>query len=705
MSEKEARGGRLDALFAPRAIAVVGASDRDGSIGGRILRNLIDGGFRGAVYPVNRNRSFVHSVLAYPFLERCPDPVDLAILAVPAAAVPGVAREAERKGVRALVVIAAGFAEASPSGARLQEELLEICRRSGMRLVGPNCMGIVNTDPTVRMNAQFAPVAPAPGSIAFLSQSGALGIAVLDQAARTGLGVSSFVSVGNKADVSGNDLLEQWEAEERTRVILMYLESFGNPRKFAQIARRVSRRKPIVVVKGGRSAAGFRATQSHTGALVRAADVTVDGLFMQTGVIRTDTVSEMLDVAALLAAQPVPGGKRVAIVSNGGGLGILAADACENGGLVVPELAPATQQALGAFLPAGAAVRNPVDLIASASAADYARAMSAVLAGGEIDALLVVFIPPVASAPADVVRAIEDAARAAGPILVMAVMLAGETTTRTLPSYATPESAARALAKAAEYGAWLGSTPGRVRAFPDVDRGEARAVVERAIASGAGWLPPGEIACIASAYGLPLVATRHARTPAEAGRAAESLGGKVALKCEAEGLIHKSEQGAVRLGLAGAAEIEAAAREIGARLRAAGLEPRAFLVQPMVTAGVEILAGITHDPIFGPVVVCAGGGVLVELYRDVAVRPAPLTDRDAHEMVRSLRTAALLEGYRGGPRHEIAALEELLLRISALAEDLPGVAELDLNPVKVLPEGEGLSVLDARIRVAPQEVL
>jgi acetyl coenzyme A synthetase (ADP forming)-like protein len=698
----------MEGLFRPRGVAVIGASRERGTIGGELFRNLIDGGFAGPVYPVNAKAEVVQSVVAYRSVVDCPGPVDLALIVVPASAVVPVARECAQKGVRALVVISAGFAESGEAGAQLQQELLDICREAGMRLVGPNCMGIVNTAPEVNLNAQFTPFRPMPGRIGFLSQSGALGAAIIDHANRLGLGMSTFVSIGNKADISGNDLIEYWEGDDHTDLILVYLESFGNPRKFARIAQRVGKKKPIVAVKSGRSLAGFRATQSHTGALVADSDVMADALFRQSGVIRTDFLAEMFDVAALFTTQPLPRGNRVAIITNAGGAGILAADACEARGLQVPELSPETQAALKGFLSTAAGVKNPVDMVASASSRDYARAIRAVAGDPSVDALIVIFGPPLALRPEVVAGEILKAAReSGGHIPILANFMASHGLPELLsdghiriPSYAFPEAAACALARAVQYSQWLRAPEGMAPGFPELRREEAAAIVARALREGGGWLSPEKTARLLDCYRIPLVRTLPAPSPEAAGRGAAELGGPVALKAVAPGLVHKSEAGAVRLNLAGAEATARAAEEMQMRLEAEGQPATGFLVQPMVPTGVEMLVGVTHDSVFGPVVVCGAGGVLVELLKDAAVRITPLTDRDAGEMVRSLKTFPLLTGYRGGPCYDVAALEQVILRVGALVEDRPEIAELDLNPVIVLPEGKGVAVVDARVRVA-----
>ncbi|MBA3349680.1 MAG: GNAT family N-acetyltransferase, partial [Actinobacteria bacterium] len=404
--EQLASVAALESFFKPRTVAVVGASRSRGTIGGEVFHNILATGFNGPVYPINPNAAHVQSVTAYGSVNDVPGPVDLAVIAVPASGVTVVARECAAKGVKALVVISAGFSETGEAGIERQRELLEICRAAGMRMIGPNCMGILNADPSVSLNATFAPMFPPHGRVGFLSQSGALGLAVIDHARDLGLGISTFASVGNKADISGNDLIQYWESDEGTDLILLYLESFGNPRKFSRTARRAGRSKPIVAVKSGRSPAGARATSSHTGALVAASDITVDALFRQAGVVRTETLEEMFDVASLLANQPHPAGNRVAIVTNAGGPGILCADACDAGGLEVVELSEETRTKLSTFLPPEASLTNPVDMIASATGDDYRRAIEVVASDPSIHAIIVIFIPPLVTLAADVARAI-----------------------------------------------------------------------------------------------------------------------------------------------------------------------------------------------------------------------------------------------------------------------------------------------------------
>ena len=707
-----AAANALRPFFVPRSVAVIGASRRRGTIGGEVFHNLLDYGFEGPVYPVNAAADVVQSVAAYPSVEAIPGPVDLAVIVVPAAQVLAAAEGCARKGVPALVVISAGFAETGPEGRARQDDLVRLARANGMRIVGPNCMGIINTDPAVRLNATFAPMVPESGRIAFMSQSGALGVAIMDYAGVLGLRMSSVVSVGNKADLSGNDYLRYWAQDEGTSLILLYLESFGNPRRFSRIARRVARTKPIVAVKSGRSAAGARATGSHTGALVAAADVTVDALFRDAGVIRTDRLEEMFDVAALLSSQPVPRGRRVAILTNAGGPGILCADACEAEGLEVVTLSPGTQAALRAMLAKEASVANPVDMIASATASQFREAIEIVGRDPAVDAVIVIFIPPLVTRPEDAAREIVEGARALGrategtkPVLTVFMQARGVPDALRggglgLPAYRFPEDAALALARVARYGEWLARPEEPPVRLDDVHREEAASIVAAALGRGAGWLDADEAARLLRCYGLPVVAQRVVAGADEAARAAEELGGRVALKAIAPGLVHKTEAGAVRLGLA-AGEVREAALALTHRLAAAGRPPTGFLVQRMAEPGVEMIVGVVHDPQFGPVVACGAGGTVVELVKDVAIRLTPLSARGAEEMVRELRTHPLLAGYRGAPPADEGALVDIVLRVAAMVEDLPAIAELDLNPVLV--HARGATIADARVRLAVLE--
>ncbi len=700
--ERIASVAAVRSVLAPASVAVIGASRRRGSVGGEILHNLTSGGYQGVVYPVNPHATSVQSMPAYPSVSAAPGPVEMAVIVVPAEHVVAAARDCGAAGVRSLVVISAGFGEAGAQGVERQAQLLRVCREHGMRLVGPNCLGVLNTEAAVRLNATFMPRQPRPGRVGFLSQSGGLGIAIVDAANRLELGLSGFVSVGNKADLSGNDFIQFWEQDEETDVILMYLESFGNARKFARIARSVGRTKPIAAVKSGRSAAGARATSSHTGALLAASDVTVDALFRQAGVIRTDTLGELFDVAALLSSQPAPRGNRVAIVTNAGGPGILCADACETAGLEVAQLGRRLESRLRRILPGEASVGNPVDMIATASADDYARVIEAIGRSGTADAVIVIFVPPLVTEAADVAAAVTRAVERVPPELsVLAVFMAEERVHlrrggRPMAVYSFPEDAARALGHAARYGAWRAAPAGEVPELSGVRSDEAAAIIARGLGDGGGWLDPDEVAALLDCYGVPMPGWRRVSDAAGAERAAAELGGRVALKALARGLVHKSDAGGVRIGLRPAAVAREAER-MRARIERAGFAHEGFLVQQMAPEGAELLVGVVQDRQFGPLLAVGAGGTSTELLGDVTVRLTPLTAPDAHEMLRALRCYPLLEGYRGAPRADVAALEQLLLRVSALVEAHPEIAEMDLNPVLALPEGP--LAVDARVRV------
>jgi acetyl coenzyme A synthetase (ADP forming)-like protein len=704
--ETEAAVNAMRTFLSPRSVAVIGASRDSKSIGGRLFHNLLMSEFHGPVYPVNPKAGVVHGVVAYPSLSAVPGEVDVAFVVVPAAHVADVARECGAKGVRGLVVISAGFAEVGGDGEARQGELVEICRAHGMRIIGPNCMGIVNTSEEIRLNGTFATVYPPRGRVGFLSQSGALGLAVMQYATELGVGLSSFVSIGNKADISGNDLVAYWDEDPDTDVLLLYLESFGNPRRFARLARDVGRRKPIIAVKSGRSAAGARAASSHTGALLASSDITVDALFRQSGVIRTDTLEEMFDVATILASQPPPKGDRVAIVTNAGGLGILCADTCEANGLKVQPLSHATRDRLRRFLPAEASIGNPVDMIASATGDDYARAIRTVAADPDVDAMIVIYIPPETTRAPEIGRAIAGALeRIDGRIPVATTWMSTkglpaqlqEGGTR-IPSFAFPEQAAIAMAHAARYGAWRERPAGTIPHFHDTRIDEVVGIIATALGrADAGWLTAEEVQRLLDCYGLRTARSERAATPEEAGAVAARIGSAVAVKAFGPDIVHKTEVGAVTLGLTGPRATVDAARAMAERVGAAGLTLDGFLVQEMVDQGVEMLVGVAHDPVFGPVVACSAGGTTVELVHDVAVRVTPITDLDASEMVRSLRTFPLLEGFRGAQKADVLALEEVILRVSALVDNHPSIAEMDCNPVMILPRGA--VVVDARVRV------
>lgn len=686
----------MKAFFEPRSVAVVGAGRKRGGIGAEVFHNLVAAGFQGVIYPVNERASVVGSVSAYPKITDIPGEVDLAIVVVPADDAGAVIDDCLKKGVHAIVVISAGFAEIGAEGRAREAALLEKVRDAGVRMIGPNCMGIINTDPAVSLNATFSPVYPPQGRVAMSTQSGALGLAILDYARVMNLGISTFVSVGNKADVSSNDLIQYWAEDPRTDVILLYLESFGNPRKFGRIAKRIARTKPIVIVKSGRSRAGQRAASSHTGALA-STDAVAGALFRQAGIIRTDTLEELFDVANLLAHQPVPKGRRVAVLTNAGGPGILAADACEAHGLELPMLSDATVAELRSFLPATASVANPVDMIASATAEHYLKASRALLADENVDSLIVIFIPPLLTDIDAVAAAIVEGAKAAGGKPVVANFMSAKgapAILSSIPSYVFPEAAASALAKVTAYGEWRSRPAGAVPTINDLDGDRVKAVIEAALARGGGWLSPVEIGELFAAAGISVAKSRFVSTLDDALGAASRIGYPIALKAAGPTIVHKTEVGGVALNLADDAALKHAYDNMAERL---GGDLAGVIVQEMVVGGVEVVVGATLDRIFGPLVLYGSGGILVELLNDVAFRIHPLTDIDAQDMINEVKGTALLRGYRGSSPADETALVDLILRVSALLEICPQIHEMDANPVKVLERGA--IVVDARVRV------
>lgn len=714
LRERIATVASLTPLFHPQHVAVIGASRDPSRIGAKVLDALLSAGFRGTLHPVNPSTASIRGLTPSPSITRVPARVDVAVIAVPREQVLPVVDQCGAAGVRTLVVITAGFAEVGTEGARLQQTLAQKVRDYGMRLVGPNCFGVVNTDASVRLNATFTSAFPPAGRVAMSSQSGALGLAVLAAARRLQVGISTFVSVGNKADVSVNDLLQYWEEDRASNVILLYVESFGNPRRFSRIARRVSRQKPIVTVKAGRTSSGRRAASSHTASLA-ASDTAVDALFRQTGVIRADTLEEMFALAAGLSNQPLPEGRRVGILTNAGGPGILCADACEAHGLLVPELSDATRTQLATFTSTAASLKNPVDLIASAAPDQYRQAIATLMVSGDIDALIVLYISvspsdtaPMAEGILEGIRQAREAGITTKPVMIT-WMAEGDLDRRfspsgeVIPTFNLPETPGLVLSKAAAYGEWRREPVGQVPLPLDADLHLVRDICIRALQQeGAGWLSTENTRSLLAAMRLPLPAGGVATTEEEAVALAEQVEFPVAAKLASRHIVHKTEVGGVRLSLRNRDEVRQAYRDIRKRLQALDQVEamEGVLIQPMVSGGVEVMVGATHDPSLGPLVAFGLGGIHVEILQDVQFCVTPLTDRDAHAMVRMIKGFRLLEGYRGHPPADIAAIEALLLRVAILVEEVAEISELDLNPVFALPPGQGCRIVDARIRVS-----
>lgn len=696
----------LDPVVRPDVIAVIGCSRKPGTIGYQIVDNLLEHGYTGALHLVNPNVRAVHSIPTKASVLDIEGPVDLAVITVPKELVLGVAEQCGQKGVRAMVVITAGFKEIGPAGAERERALRDVARRYGMRLVGPNCLGVLNTDPDVSMNATFAPVMPPPGPVSFMSQSGAMGVTILDYAAEYGIGINQFISVGNKADISGNDLIQYWGQDPATRVILMYLENFGNPQKFARIAREVTRTKPIIAVKSGRTASGARAASSHTGALA-GLDSAIDALLTQYGVIRVDTVMDLFDLAMAFSLLPLPQGDRVAIITNAGGPGIIIADACEAAGLTIAELSSETQRALRSYLPEEASVRNPVDMIASATADHYRRALIEVLNDDTVDGAIAAFVPPLGVSQRDVAAAIVEARRTCPGKPILAVLMGREGLPQGraelkevgVPAYIFPESAARALAAMVRYSGWVQRPAGTIARYEDMRDDVIGGIIRAQRNAGGGYLSADDARTVLRAAGIPVVESRRATTAEEAVAAATTLGLPVVLKVLSPDIVHKTDVGGVELDLRTTDDVRSAFERIVERVRvnAPDAEIEGVQVEQYVRGGRETIIGTSVDPAFGPVLMFGLGGIHVEALRDVVFRVHPLTDSDAREMTHEIRGVRLLDGIRGEPPADRDVLADVIQRVSQLVGNHPDIVELDVNPFVVFEAG-GIAV-DARIRV------
>ena len=700
--ERHADVASLRHVFAPESVAVIGASRRPGTVGRAIWDNIRTGGYTGRLYAVNPHAGQIGGEPSLASPADLPEQADLAVIAVPSAAVLEAAEQCGRRGVRALVVITSGLDDAD------RADLLAICRRHGMRLVGPNCFGVAV--PSIGLDATFAARHPGPGTAGLVMQSGGLGIAAAGQLSRLGIGISSFASVGDKLDVSSNDMLMWWEHDGVTRLAVLYIESFGNPRKFARTARRVAASMPVLAVEAGRSEAGQRAAASHTAAFATPL-VTTEALFQQAGVIMVPDFGDAIGTAALLATQPVPSGSTVAIVSNIGGAGVLAADACTDLGLTVHRPHEQIRRRLRALIPKGGAADGPIDTTAAVSAGQFRDCLELAAADEEVSAMIALVLST--GATGDLVAAIQQADIRV-PLAVVLLDQAetvrllpgpakgdGEASRMPIPAYSSPAAAAAAVARAARYGAWRAAPSGVVPEFADIRTQEAHALVREFLGSDGegGWLPPDTTAALLRCYGIALAELVPVRSEDDAVAAFAAGGGvPVVLKADVPGLVHKTDAGGVELDLRTEADVRAAHR------RLAGLfsdKLRAVLVQPMIGDGTEVIVGVADDHLFGPLVVFGLGGVATEVLADHAARLTPLTDTDAATLIRSIKAAPLLLGHRGTPPADVEALRGLLLRVSRLADDLPEITDLDLNPVIVRPDG--VFVVDARVKVAPYQ--
>jgi acetate---CoA ligase (ADP-forming) len=702
----------LQPIVNPKAVAIIGAARNVGTIGNLLMRCILQSGYTGIVYPVNPNTDAVLSVKSYPSVLDCPGKVDMAIIAVPAAVVNKVANECGQKGVRALIVISDGFRERNAEGAAREEELRAITLSYGMRLIGPNCMGVINTDPEVNLNATFSQVYPNTGNVAFLSQSGAMGLTILEHVKTLNMGLSSFVSIGNRADVSYVDFLQYWEQDPATKVILLYLESFGDPDKFARIARRVASKKPIVAVKSGTTAAGARAASSHTGALA-SSDVASSILFKNAGIIRVNTVEELFNMATLLSNQPFPKGRRLVIVTNGGGPGIIAADAAASNNLLVEELSKETNDKIRQFMKRGINIGNPIDTTAGANATEFESILKILAEDPNVDSVLAIFAPPIVVETKDFEEALRRIApfywKHKKPILGCFIGQKGLSARlgkegHYIPLFTFPEEAMVALRRVTEYNELLTKPQGKYPDIKGIKREEAKELIDRIIKKSNirdVWITPADIAALLSCYGIRYAQTVSTRTITEAQETAAKLGFPVAVKLDSPTITHKTDVGGVVLNVESKEEVKEAWQTIYNNLKKIGKEKEmaGVSIQQMAVGGVETIVGVTQDPQFGPLMLFGSGGIYAELIKDVTMKIHPITDLDAAEMITSLKMSKLFEGYRGSPPRDVKSLQDLLLRVSRLIDDIPEIAEMDLNPVNVLPKGEGYLVIDARIKL------
>ncbi len=701
-------GSDLEAVFAPRAVAVIGATSRPGSVGQAVFANVLHHNYSGVVYPVNPKAPSIMSVKAFASIRDIPDEVDLSIIIVPQDLVAQVLRECGEKKVKAAIVITAGFKEMGPEGGQKEQEVLQVAKACGIRLLGPNCLGIINTDPQVSLNGSFARLMPLPGNIALISQSGAVGVAALEYASGERIGLSKFISVGNKADLNENDFLRYLQDDPLTDVILLYLEDLADPSRFFKLAQEITadhrKRKPILAIKSGRTPAGARAASSHTGALA-GSDEAYDALFAQCGVLRVESLEELFDYAMAFANQPLPSGKKVAIVTNAGGLGIMTTDAAVRYGLDMASFTPATLEALRAGLPPAAVIHNPVDLLGDAREDRYGMALECVLSDDQVDGVIVISTPQLMTDLVAIAKTVAQVVPKHGKPTVVCQMALGEIdealgifTEAHIPHYHFPEEAARSLAALARYG-WSIRRRHRIKHFADVDKETVKMLISKAREAGRHSLLEPEAQELFKAYGLPSLPCHWAQSEDEAAAAAAAIGYPVVLKIVSPDIVHKFDVGGVKVDLGSEAELRQTYCQMLAAISAALPQARlaGVLVQKMAPAGRETILGMTRDPLFGPLIMFGLGGTFVEIFKDVIFRLAPISEVWAHRMIQELKGFHILTGYRGQPPADLDAIAECLERLSQLVLDFPDLQELDINPLMVFEEGKGAAILDARL--------
>ena len=705
MMEKENIVKRnLDGIFKPKSIAIIGASTKGGTIGHEILHNLIEFHFNGKVFPVNPKAEVIHSIKCYSTILDVPDAVDLAIIVVPRDHVAAVLDQCGRKGVKGIVTITAGFKETGPEGTRHEQKLVDIVRQYNMRMVGPNCFGVLNAEKGISMNATFSKESPLRGKVGFLSQSGALGEAILGYANELNLGFSMFVSVGNKADISGNDLLEYWKDDPGTDIILMYLESFGEPETFTRIAREITRKKPIIAVKAGRTDAGAKAVSSHTGALA-GLDVGTDAFFDQCGILRVTSIDELFDVAVAFSNQPIPRGDRIAIITNAGGPGILATDAVVSLGMKMAKFEKKTIKHLRANLLAVAAVENPVDVIASGGPDAYRAAMDAVLSDKNVDAVIVIFVPPVVVDHRAVINGIlemiekhKNDKTVLGCFMAVPSGIAGseEMVKNKIPIYTFPESAAKAMAKMVRYRKWIDRPRGKVIRHK-VDKSRAKRIVEDSYKTGIKTIVGEDALNILDAYGINIAQSERATSRKKIGEIASRLGFPLIMKIDDPDIVHKSDVGGVSGILSNEREALVAFSDMKKRFSGSSKKFSGVILQELVTGGVETIIGMNHDASYGSLMMFGLGGIYVEIMKDVAFKIHPVTDYGAREMVRAIKGYPLLEGFRGAVKVNIKSVEDAIIRLSQLVGDFPEIESCDINPFIASPRGKISKAVDARL--------
>ncbi|MBU1637695.1 acetate--CoA ligase family protein [bacterium] len=705
----------LDAIFKPKSIAVIGASRTPETIGHTIVKNLVDFGFNGPVYPVNPKAKFIRSMRAYRSVLEIPDEVDMAIVCVPKQLALQAVDDCGRKDIKAVIMITAGFSETGTKGAQLEQQIFERIRHYGMSMIGPNCMGVINTDAGVRMDATFASHLPLEGNIGFLSQSGALGVAIIERATSMKLGLSSFVSLGNHTDVSVDDCLAFWKDDDLTELVLLYIESFGDPHRFVTLTREMNRKKPIIAVKSGRTAAGAKAASSHTASLA-ASDVSVEALFEATGVLRVDTVEKLFDYAQAFKMQPLPQGARIGIVSNGGGPAILATDAVGGYGLEMAEFSEETREKLRKVLAEDASINNPVDMIAAAGAKEFELVAGYLLEDPNIDAVVVLFTPPRASVTAKdvangIVNTFEKNRDRRKPIVCCFLNREDEREGKIIlrnagvPVYEFPEAAVQSLAAMYRYRKMQERPVGQVIGFEDVDRKKVRKIIDGVLSSGRSALNRNEVFDLLRAWRFPVISSDLIDSRERLVKAAKKMKYPVVLKLAADEVSHKSDVGGIKLNLRNEAELLEAYDEVAANV--AKLTPKikkwAVTIEPMIIGGREVVLGVSSDPLFGKLIMVGMGGIYVEVLKDVAFRLAPVADVDARSMVESLRGYPILKGIRGEKPVHLKYLNEQIERLSALAVEFPEISEMDMNPVLFFSKKEQCMVVDARMNVVPTE--